>query len=333
MARVRTALRLLILSAAPAVAALLLFLPARASGGEIAYVANDYESIHLVQADGSADRQLLSGTAGNRLSGLTWSPDGNVLVYNTYSSASPAQTGRTFLYDMSSGHSTQLSARIRGPIAYFPDGKRLLEGGVDISDDAPCGSLVSIDIASGTATPLMPMMCTIDHIQVAPDGAAAIVSGGWYDVSVPPTGDKPGPPAFHVVNVSLDSGEITIVSDPTCPSLYDSQCGWQQSGAVSPDNQMLAYVAEEGQLFTTPWDVVVAARDGSNAHSVWTGPPAYAPSALSFSPDSSRVAFSLTKPGIQPPPPLSNNEIWVMGIDGSGLQRIAAGLAPFWRPE
>src|SRR5207249_4315123 len=33
MARVRTALRLLILSAAPGVAALLLFLPARASGG------------------------------------------------------------------------------------------------------------------------------------------------------------------------------------------------------------------------------------------------------------------------------------------------------------
>ena len=55
-------------------------MPAQAEGDEIAYITNDSRSIHLVQADGTGDRQL---PASASLRNLAWAPDGKQLAYTT----------------------------------------------------------------------------------------------------------------------------------------------------------------------------------------------------------------------------------------------------------
>src|SRR5438132_14250453 len=54
--------------------------PAHAPAAEIAYISADQASIHLVQADGSRDRQIL---AVPDVTTLAWAPDGRTLAYLT----------------------------------------------------------------------------------------------------------------------------------------------------------------------------------------------------------------------------------------------------------
>jgi hypothetical protein len=287
-----------------------------ADGGEIAYIGNDHRSIHVVRADGSGDRQLV---AAADLNALAWAPDGAVLAYTTSQNVVNPPPMRIYLLDIASGRSTQLNSNVpaRGPIAFFPDGKRLAT--TSTFRAAPgegfhCEpQFLSIEVATGRATPIGKAGC-VGSLQVAPDGAALIVSS------------CSGAPACVVVNVDLPSGQGSFIAQAS-PDLP-----FATAGAVSPDNRTVAYIAHRGFGNDSPADVVLADRDGSNARVIWPGSfDNLGFDKLAFSPDGTQLAVARAEPGTLTTTNPAG-QIWLIGADGSNPRQIASGYDPVWRP-
>lgn len=281
---------------------------AAADGGEIAYIANDRASIHVVQADGTGDRQLVSAGAINN---IAWSPDGKVLAYTTVSQALAAQ--RIYLFDTGAGRSTELKSSVAtyGPIAFFPDGKRLAapdgEGPTLFCD----GKTVAIDLSTGQSMPLGPAMnrC-VSHLQVTPDGAALIATMHGGD------------PSSGIANVVLPSGQQNWIDDPSTGVL-----GF--SGAVTLDNQTLAYITLPLNDLSDPGKLVLADRDGSNQRVAWQPEQGEQLRNLDFAPDGGQLAVGVLRDSSFAS---LDEDIWVVGTDGGSAQKVAAGFDPAWRP-
>jgi WD40-like Beta Propeller Repeat len=287
--------------------------PAYADVGEIAYIANDQASIHLVRADGSGDRQLLA-TPG--LTNLAWAPDGKTLAYLvgmvTRNFHGPQ---RVFLYDTGTGRSTEVKdAGFVGAVAFFPDGKRLLgQGG--IVDRACEGPLGVLDLATGKGTPLQLSVGCVTQVQIAPGGTDLIASAqlGGRDLGNP----------IEVWDIDLATEQPTLLGEAAPGQPYGIV------GAVSPDNQILASLALMGPD-STPAAValVVADRDGSNPRTVWQSPMSGQPAAVTFAPDGAEVAVEILQPAQS-----GGGAIWVVGSDGSNPRQVASGWSPAWRPS
>jgi hypothetical protein len=287
---------------------------ANADGGEIAYIANDHGSIHVVQSDGTNDRQVV---AAPNLDYLTWSPDGKRLVYTTHGTGGaivPIIRHRIFLFDISTQHSAELksSTDTYGPIAFFPDGRRLAALSLGTTGDRTpangCyGPVVSIDVATGAATQLANAGCTVSGLQVAPDGAALLATA-CVDATC------------GVWNIALPSGESNLVGDPTATDAVALN-----NVAVSVDNQAIAYVGIFGADSSVPGELVIADRDGSNPRRVLQGRLV----SVGFSPDSSQVVASMVRSVLGDAP----EDIWVVDTTGDNAHQIAAGHAPALRPQ
>jgi hypothetical protein len=142
--------------------------PSRAAGGEIAYVGPDRHTIHLVQADGRGDRQLLS--VANGFAGpLAWAPDGTILAYTQTNPPSiRMESQRIVLFDTRTGRATEVRSSIGtyGVVAFFPDAKHLAAAS-GAGPTANCdGGVVSIDLGTGTATPLISVGACLGSLQV-----------------------------------------------------------------------------------------------------------------------------------------------------------------------
>src|SRR5207245_1843398 len=90
-----------------------------------------------------------------------------------------------------------------GSVAYFPDGKRLAAVSAPTRPDYPMctdSKFLTIDVAAAKAVPFGPSGCVVRGLQVAPDGAALIVSRCT------------GAPACDVVNVWVPSADESMIS-------------------------------------------------------------------------------------------------------------------------
>jgi hypothetical protein len=282
---------------------------ARAAVDEIAYIAKDRNSIHMVQADGAGDRQLV---AAADLGSLAWAPDGRLLAYTTLATTSGGAQ-RIYLYDLSTGGTSELKSSMGtiGPVAFFPDGKRLISSSDKHHNPSECtGQTVVIELATGKAGPLVTGAgCLLVSLQVAPDSAALIASSCT------------GAPACNVLNVSLASGKTTSITEPS------DDLPFSASGVVAPDNQTLAYIAHhsfDAQAGST--DLVLADRDGSNPRVLWQGQFG----TVAFAPDGTQLVITQledSRSDAEAP-----EGIWVLGVNGDNPRRVAAGREPAWRP-
>jgi Tol biopolymer transport system component len=103
----------------------------------------------------------------------------------------------------------------------------------------------------------------------------------------------------------------------------------QASGAISLDNQTLAYVAYRSFGQGDPADVVLAAPDGSNPRTIWQASVTRRSGSISFAPDGARLAVSVWS-GRNSQGNVS--DIWVLGVGGDNPHMVVAGRSPAWRP-
>lgn len=154
---------------------------ADSGSSQIAYIANDWGSIHDVQADGSNDRPIVTASTAAHIGDIAWSQNGSTLAYTTISTPPGAAPQHIYLFDTMSGATTELksSAPTYGPIAFFPDGKHLAAiSNVRAAEAPTChgGQALTIDIETGSAMPLVSAGCTVVGLQVTSDGAILISS-------------------------------------------------------------------------------------------------------------------------------------------------------------
>jgi WD40 repeat protein len=283
---------------------------AQADQSEIAYIANDGRTIHVVESDGTGDHVEVTAPA---VVSLAWSPDGKTLAYATLSTpfgpGIQRQSQRIFLLDATTGSSTELrsSTGTYGPIAFLPDGKQLAAQAGQGPTVICQGGIVSIALDTGRASPLASAGGCVEHLQVAPDGGGLIVTSHGGD------------PSSGVQNIALPDGASTWIEDPASGTL-----GF--SGTVSADNQTLAYITVPGTDLRNPGQLVLTDRQGSNPRAVWPVQADQHLREVAFSPDGSQLAVGIRTGDT------NDENIWVSGIDGSGTRTIASGRLPAWRP-
>lgn len=306
--KVRSYLAQLVTAGAGAAVVLVLITPraANADGGDIAYIANDRASIHILQSDGSGDQQLLTASD---LSGLAWAPDGRLLAYTTLGSTGP-QAQHIFVYDMATRGTTEVKTSVGtiGGVVFLPDGKHLATTTGQSGTVHCSGQLVTVDLGNGSITPVADIGGCLRGLQLAPDGSLVASVGT-------------GAPAAYVVNVALPSGSVTQLTTPS------DDLPFSGSGVVAPDDQTLAYVAHRGFDNSSPTDLVLSDRNGSNPRSILQGPF----STIDFAPDGSELAAARATDSASLSPNV-NSTIWLIGVDGSNPHQVATGQDPMWRP-
>lgn len=115
-----------------------------------------------------------------------------------------------------------------------------------------------------------------------------------------------------------------LTADPANDGIAAHHYGGEGPARFSPDGKQIAWTRRfpEGGF-----DVWIMNSDGSEARNV-TADHAGDDSYPAFSPDGAMLAFNSDRDG--------NDEIYLMGVDGSGLQRITHrpdyDLAPLWVP-
>jgi Tol biopolymer transport system component len=292
--------------------------PAGADGGEIAYITNDERSIHLVQADGSGDRQLAATPQG--ATDLAWSPDGKTLAYGLGSMIYGYQgPQKIVVYDISSGRSTQFEGGI-GDIAFFPDGKHLVVQSGTVSHLCG-GGLYILDLTTGATTPINLEVACVGGVQVTSDGSAVVFTGqlgAQFDPN----------PRSGTEEFNLATGETTMLtaSDQNADGIF--------SGAsLSPDNQTLATVTTTGRGDASTAELALLDRDGSNPRTVWRSSQGFVGGGgVSFSPDGTRVLLYLGVVNAANATQGPNSTIWLVGLDGSNPHQVATGFEATWRP-
>ncbi|MEO9323030.1 protein kinase [Nocardioides sp. C4-1] len=115
----------------------------------------------------------------------------------------------------------------------------------------------------------------------------------------------------QVVVVSPQGGNRRVITDITVGSARDA--------AIAPDGRLVAYTNNTGGIY-------VVAPDGSGRREAF-GDDAF---ELDFSPDGQRLVFRRS----------SDQSLWVVGVDGSGLRKLPTALRgdkipsfPAWSPD
>jgi len=192
------------------------------------------------------------------------------------------------------GNQIQLSSERGDPIAWSPDGSRLLVlREVPRGEDAfPHYNLYTLN-ADGTLTPVTDANSWINGGSFSPDGTEVIYDAG-----------------NAIYAVDAEGGTPRLVTHGE-GNLYEA--------AYSPDGSRIAYFDGSGDWGNT---LYVMNPDGSDVRAL-TGPDYGHIDELAWSPDGSRLAFSLQGGGL-----------WIVGADGSGLtELIPDGERPAWSPD
>jgi hypothetical protein len=138
-------------------------------------------------------------------------------------------------------------------------------------------------------------------------------------------------PVSHIAFVSKRDGDDNIYKmnpDGSGVVQFTARLGQDWYPSWSPDGQRLVY--QRAGQGSSVFNIAVEQKDGSVVEiTQWTKSSAGAGSGARrpvWSPDGKSVAASVESANMQ-------QDIMVMGIDGSNQKRIAAGIDPTWSPD
>lgn|GEM_PF-5491610 len=283
--------------------------------GLIAYTGLD-GNIWVVNSDGSDPKRVTSsGTAGRPFTSPHWSSDGSLLAFAVGSTGQGASIPAFGIVQLADGtaHLVQPTQPIAAPFAFFPDGKHVAAVSRAPANSGFCqNQLVSVDLASGTVSPLIQAGCRIWSLQVAPDGKSLLITSGGSD------------PTLVAQRVPIPSGPVVTLPHP------DSAIGPRVSLAtLSPDGAKLAYFFS-GTDPAAGQNLQLAQSDGAQSTTIYRVPPGEQADSLTFSPEHLQVTFGVGDDlaGHQ----IAQPELWVVGVDGTNPNKIGVGREPAWQP-
>jgi Tol biopolymer transport system component len=120
-----------------------------------------------------------------------------------------------------------------------------------------------------------------------------------------------------ILSSNLDGTGVAQVTQT--PGAADTSPAW------SPGGSRVAFVSDRSGRAS----IWVANADGSEPQQLTDGLPSSADGDPAWSPDGSRIAFASSRPFGE------SWGIWVVGLDGAGLERLTdgAGTEPSWSPD
>ena len=279
-------------------------------GKRIAYYSMKRHGIFIMPALGGVARQLTEFG-----SHPAWSPDGQWLAFQGVSSPDLDGTpvGSSFLWIVNSqgGEPRQLTHVNDPPGSHYapswsPDGKRV---------------------------------AFLNHTTVSPQVWSIAISGAELQaITKPGTGDKSWPIYAPDGNsIYFNRGE-TLWKTPVSPDngaagaeaikVADQGSTVIRNATVSPSGKWLAYSAytSTDNLISVPLSPLTNEPAGSP--SLLTNQPGTRHIAPAFSPDGSKIAFSVIRRG-------NASNLWIADADGGNLNQVTTngGRFPSWYPD
>ena len=289
----------------------------RAPGGE---VVGDVETdVYVVAADGSeSDVELLFAGAGAG----RWSPDGSEVSVFCCDDEMIAHLVDVVTRDVRGLETPDPTLELHCDFGWSPDGERLVCEGYGVDDPGRNG-IYSVRASDGGG--LVRITSNPDGGDIpgdySPDGTGLVFERFDNDV---PTG-------MFVVGVADDgagSGEPRRLT-PEAMLLDDTG----HAGRWSPDGQRILFVARESEDHHKAIWVVDADGGSPEQLPIAPGcggplgePDSYGCYSPGWSPDGDQIVFTRSEPDG------SNESIWIVNADGSGLVQVTAGTDdnPVW---
>ena len=266
-------------------------------GTSSASVTNE---LFLVNADGSGAHKL---TDGSLVHHQPWSPDGRLLAYWNEDRGGSSTIGDIHIMELESGRAFSLGEFTSDEHPQWsPDRSRYVFHNLAIDPEAQ------------TAASLFDRPGVI--LAWSPDGGkVAYVEGAAF-----------GPPPRSLVVLDLESGERTTFHTSDIDTAHATGSGYH--GEWSPHSRYYAFVALESESLGASSTLYVADTEAVTLERV-LGEFDFVPPFTSYSPDGSLMLIERFH--------LQSPSIWMANADGSGLSKIADGVAlrsggAPWRP-
>jgi dipeptidyl aminopeptidase/acylaminoacyl peptidase len=295
----------------------------RAPGGEV--VEANETDVYVMTDDGNDERLLTAGAEPGR-----WSPDGSEV--SIFCCDDPGMVAH--FVDVTTGEvrgvgTPDPTLELHCEYGWSPDGERLLCEGYGIDDPSRNG-IYSVRASDGgdlTQITSNPAGGDVPGTY-SPDGAHLVFKRFEDDVPV----------GMFVIDISDDGGAGGQPPRHLTPAgmvLDDTGHG----GRWSPDGEQILFVARESEGHHKAIYLQDLGEDGDGAiHQLPIAPgcggplgeaDAYGCYAPDWSPDGERIVFTRSEPDG------SNESIWIVNVDGSGLVQLTDGTddIPAWEPS
>ena len=292
----------------------------RAPGGEV--VEADETDVYVMSADGSDVRLMMAGAEPGR-----WSPDGSEV--SIFCCGDP--TMEAHFVDVATGEVRGLETadptmELHCEIGWSPDGKRLLCEGYGIDDPSRNG-IYTVRAADGG-----------DLTQITSNPAGGDIPGNYSPDGTRLVFKRFEDEVFTGMFIADISDDGTAEGEPrqfTPAGMVLDDTG--HGGRWSPDGDEILFVARESDGHHKAIWVFDAGADDGEPHQLPIAPgcggplgeaDAYGCYAPDWSPDGDSIVFTRSEPDG------SNESIWIVGDDGSGLVQLTEGTddTPVWGP-
>ncbi len=253
--------------------------------------------IYLMDADGEHQQRLTN--LGFRSNGITWSPDGQRIVFQSGMDV----TGGLYSVDVASGQVTRLTSNIfDGDPAFSPDGSHIAfdsyrNGDTDlfiVDSNGKNERQITKTPGGYNTTP-----------QWSPDGRSLVFNS-----------ERDGFGDIYTIN--LTTAAVTRVTTTSGANAY------KDSPAVSPDGKTILLHARE-----TVDEVDLMDLTSGNLQTLVKSTRAY--SLIAWSPDGKQIAFSMQPTGAQ------DTNIYTLALGANATpQKVSSGFDdkdPAWSPD